>query len=158
MDKLTVFTNNAVVADYIENRSIPIEIKWVAAPAIEVLSAAKSAASLGAVLLSNPMSGVRTNQPLFGPTGFEPPPSVARKSANSTQIRSINPYLSVLTTPAQGTVDFLSVKNIDEALNLYKKNARLRFQGHSDETIKTFQTSDLEALVATFMALDNLRK
>ena len=158
MDKFTIFTNNSVVVDFFDQRAIPIDIKWVSAPAIEVLAAAKSAASLGAIILSNPMAGVRTSQPLFGPSGFERPASLGGRNPNSGSpaIRSINPYLSVLATPPQGTVDFLSVKNIDEALNLYKKNARLRFLAHNDDTIKAFQASDLEILVATMTALESL--
>ncbi|MCL2225944.1 MAG: hypothetical protein FWB96_13330 [Defluviitaleaceae bacterium] len=154
MDDYTVYTNNSVVAEYFAEKELPIEVKWVAAPAMEVLSAAKSAAHLGAVILSNPMSGVRTSQPLFGPASFERPNS--RASSAPPKIRSINPYLSVLAGPSRGTVDFVSVKNIDEALTLYKKNARLRFVGHNDDTIKAFQSLDLETLLATITAIESL--
>ncbi|MCL1862552.1 MAG: hypothetical protein FWF78_03185 [Defluviitaleaceae bacterium] len=155
MDKFTVFTNNSIVADFFQERAGgPIEIKWVAAPAIDVLSAAKTAAHQGAVILSNPMQGVRTSQPLFGPSSFDrnTPPPPAGRSAPS--VRSINPYLSVLAGPAQGMVDFVSVKNIDEALTLYKKNARLRFVSHGDDTIKAFQAADMEMLFATITAIE----
>lgn len=151
----TIFTNNSFVAEFFEHKSFPVEIKWVAAPAMEVLAAAKSAAHLGAVILSNPMAGVRTSQQLFGPSGFEKPPSLGARSA-PPKIRSINPYLSVLASPARGTVDFVSVKNIDEALTLYKKNARLRFLSHNDDTIKAFQATDLEMLISTITALETL--
>jgi len=148
----TVYTNNSVVADFFENKGLPVEIKWIAAPAINVLEAAKTAARLGAVILSNPMAGVRTTQPLFGPSSFEKPPSAGGRS--QTSIRSINPYLSVLSTQGGGMVDFVSVKNLDEALQLYKKNARLRFVAHTDDTIKVFQSNDLEMLLATLTALE----
>ncbi|MCL1877873.1 MAG: hypothetical protein FWF80_03375 [Defluviitaleaceae bacterium] len=149
-----VFTNNSVVADFFENKGLPLEIKWVSAPAIKVLEAAKSAAHLGSIIISNPMSGVRTTQPLFGPSSFEKPPSAGNRT--STNIRSINPYLSVLTMPGGDTVDFVSVKNIDEALQLYKKNARLRFAAHTDDTIKAFQATDLEMLLATLTTIEKL--
>jgi hypothetical protein len=155
MEFFTIFTNNSYVAEYFSEKELPFEVKWVAAPAMEVLAAAKSAAHLGAVVLSNPMSGVRTSQPLFGPSGFDKPMSPGRSSA-PPKIRSINPYLSVLAAPSRGMVDFVSVKNIDEALNLYKKNARLRFVAHNDDTIKAFQATDLEVLLATITALESL--
>lgn len=159
MKDYTVYTNNSYVAEFFEDKNLPIEVKWVAAPAMDVLAAAKSAAHLGAVILSNPMSGVRTSQPLFGPSSFERPPTAGRSpSSASPKIRSINPYLSVLAGPSRGTVDFVSVKNIDEALTLYKKNARLRFVAHNDDTVKTFQSSDLEMLLATITALETLGK
>lgn len=149
-----MFTNNHIVADFFDERQDgPIEVKWVAAPAIEVLAAAKTAASQGAFILSNPMQGVRTTQPLFGPSSFERPPA-SGASKNPPTIRSINPYLSVLAAPACGMVDFISVKNIDEALTLYKKNARLRFIAHGDDTIKAFQAADMEMLLATMTALE----
>ena len=157
MESYTIFTNNSVVAEYFNETPFPIEVKWIAAPAIEVLSAAKSAAHLGAVILSNPMSGVRTSQPLFGPASFEkPPPSGGGGRSSPPKIRSINPYLTVLAGESRGTVDFVSVKNIDEALTLYKKNARLRFAAHNDDTIKKFQAADLEILLATITALESL--
>jgi hypothetical protein len=149
MDSLTVFTNNSVVAEFIEHKGLVIDVKWIAAPAMDVLAAAKTAAQLGAVVLSNPMSGVRTAQSLFGSSSFEKPPSVGARSLTPPKIRSINPYLSVLAAPSRGTVDFVSVKNVDEALTLYKKNARLRFIAHNDDTIKAFQAVDLESFIHT---------
>jgi hypothetical protein len=150
----TIFTNNSLVAEYFSDFELPFEVKWVAAPAMDVLAAAKSAAHLGAVILSNPMSGVRTTQPLFGPASFDKPSS--SRSSTPPKIRSINPYLTVLAGPSRGTVDFVSVKNIDEALTLYKKNARLRFVAHNDDTIKNFQAVDLEVVLATITALESM--
>ncbi|MCL2578201.1 MAG: hypothetical protein FWE27_09170 [Defluviitaleaceae bacterium] len=155
MDNYTIFTNNSIVAEYFSDKA-PTEVKWIASPAIDVLSAAKSAAHLGAVILSNPMSGVQSSQHLFGPSGFERPPVLGR-SSSPPKIRSINPYLSILASPSLGTVDFISVKNIDEALTLYKKNARLRFAAHNDETIKKFQAADLETLLTTITALESIQ-
>jgi hypothetical protein len=158
MTKYTVYTNNSVVAEFFEQKNLPVEVKWVAAPAMDVLAAAKSAAHLGAVVLSNPMSGVRTAQPLFGASSFEKPPSLNRASSSvAPKIRSINPYLSVLTGESRGTVDFVSVKNIDEALTIYKKNARLRFAAHNDDTIKAFQAVDLEMLLNTLTVLETMK-
>lgn len=158
MKNYTVFTNNSVVAEFFELKDFPIEVKWLAAPAMEVLAAAKSAAHLGAVILSNPLAGVRTSQPLFGISTFEKPPSVGGRDSSSPKTRSINPYLSVLAGPTCGTVDFVSVKNTDEALTLYKKNARLRFITHNDDTIKAFQAVDLEMLLNTMTELESLSR
>ena len=156
MADYTVFTNNSIVVEFFAQKNLPIEVKWVAAPAIEILAAAKTAAHLGAVILSNPMAGVRTSQSLFGPSGFERPQPLGVHTS-APKIRSINPYLSVLASKSHGTVDFISVKNIDEALSLYKRNARLRFAGHSDDTIKAFQALDLEILLNTITALESVR-
>jgi len=152
-----VFTNNSIVAEFFEERDGgPIEVKWVSAPAIDVLAAAKTAAHQGAIILSNPMQGVRTTQPLFGPSSFDRPPASGSGSRSAPSVRSINPYLSVLAAPATGMVDFVSVKNIDEALTLYKKNARLRFIAHGDDMIKAFQAADMEMLLATMTALEKM--
>jgi len=153
MDNFTLFTNNSIVAEFFTNKEMPIEVKWIAAPTMEVLIAAKNAAKQGAVILSNPLQGVRTSQPIFSPSAKPPPPG--RQASN---ISSINPYLTVLTSPPGDTVDFGSVKRIDEALSLYKKNARLRFLSHNDEAIKTFQAVDLEITLATIAHFANANK
>ncbi|MDR0272132.1 MAG: hypothetical protein LBI27_02290 [Clostridiales bacterium] len=155
MGKYTVYTNNSIVAEFFEQKNFAIEVKWISAPAIEVLSAAKTAAHLGAVILSNPMSGVKTSTPLFGPSGFERTPALS--GGGRPKIRSINPYLSVLAGESRDTVDFDSVRNIDEALTLYKQNARLRFIAHSDDTIKAYQATDLEVLISTITALESAK-
>ena len=155
MDNYTLFTNNSIVAEFFENKGLPIETKWIAAPAIEVLSAAKSAARQGAVVLSNPLAGVRSAQPpLFSQSNLPPTPG----RGSTQKISSINPYLTVLASPKMETVDFNSVQRLDEALGLYKKNARLRFLAHNDDAIKAFQTSDLEMIVATLTHLANITK
>ncbi|MCL1843779.1 MAG: hypothetical protein FWF79_08195 [Defluviitaleaceae bacterium] len=158
MDNYTVYTNNSIVAEFFQQKEFPIEVKWVAAPAMDVLAAAKNAARLGAVVLSNPSAGVRTAAPpLFSPATFDKPPASPTSASNPPKIRSINPYLSVLAGPSKGTVDFNSVKQLDEALSLYKKNARLRFVAHNDDTIKAFQAVDLEMLLNTLAMLDGAR-
>ncbi|MCL2216491.1 MAG: hypothetical protein FWB91_05655 [Defluviitaleaceae bacterium] len=154
MDKYTVFTNNSIVVEFLENKGLPMEIKWVAASAVEVLSAAKTAARQGAIVLSNPLAGVRSASPLFSPSNL--PPTPGRGAAQ--KISSINPYLTILVSPVMETVDFSSVQRIDEALGLYKKNARLRFLAHNDDAIKAFQTSDLEIIIATLAHLANITK
>ena len=153
MDKLTVFTNNGVVVEFFTQKDIQVDIKWIAAPAIEVLAAAKHAARLGSVILSNPMVGLQTALPFFGSSGFDKSLSAGSKAP---RIKAINPYLSVLASPPEEMVDFISVKNIDDALALYKKNARLRFIAHNDDAIRKFQTDDIETLLNTLTAMDAL--
>ena len=152
MDKYTIFTNNSIVAEFLKDKGLPIDTKWVAAPAIEVLAAAKSAAHQGSIVVSNPLAGVRfATHPLFSQSTLPPTPG---RGSNATQkIASINPYLSLLVSPTLDTVDFSSVRRVDEALNLYKKNARLRFLAHNDDAIKAFQTADLQILVAIMTQL-----
>jgi len=153
MDNYTIFTNNSIVAEFLEQKGLPIEVKWVAAPAIEVLSAAKSVARQGCVVISNPLAGVRNAAPPMFSAPITPP-----SPGRTGKIASINPYLSVLVSPKLDTVDFNSVKRVDEAMTVYKKNARLRFLSHTDEAIKLFQTADLEIIVATLAHLANLTK
>jgi len=154
MEKHTIFTNNSIAAELFTGREDFFEVKWIAAPAMDVLAAVKAAARAGGVVLSNPLSGVRTSQQLFGTNAFEK--SVPGGRSAQPKVRSINPYLSVLLGPSlHGTVDFVSVKNVDEALTVYKKNARLRFAAHNDDAIKAFQAVDLEVLLAT-LATQNI--
>jgi len=156
MEKYTLFTNNTLAAEFFANKDLPLEVRWVAAPAIDVLSAAKSAARQGGIVLSNPLSGVRSTQPLFPgiPTLPGRPPTPRSSGPN---VSSINPYLSVLVSPHLETVDFGSVQRLDEAMSLYKKNARLRFQAHNDEAIKNYQKMDMEIVVATLTHLANMK-
>jgi hypothetical protein len=51
------------------------------------------------------------------------------------------------------TVDFHSLKRLDEALSLYKKNAKLRFIAHSDDSIQHFQAVDLKIMLHTLSLL-----
>ena len=64
------------------------------------------------------------------------------------KITAINPFISVLVSWPLDTVDFSSMKQIDEAIHLYKKNTRLRFLAHSDQAMANFVAADLQAMVA----------
>ena len=199
MNDYIVFTNNSIVAEFFSQKDYPLEIKWIAAPAIQVLTSAKSVARLGAVILSNPMGGVRPANPLM--PIFESPPFLNKKTksdkpekfdklekfagpenpdklskldkferldkldkfdksqasappANAPRIASLNPYISLLIRRTAETVDFASVKKLDEAINIYKKNTRLRYIAHNEDTIKAYQTVDLEMLAHTLAALE----
>ena len=155
MDNCVIYTNNYAVAEYFEQKQLPTEIKWFNTPAIDVLAAAKTAAHLGSVVLSSPMSGVRSTIPMFGARIDLQTPF---KDSKSQKVRALNPCISILIGPAQSTVDFESVRSVDEALAIYKKNARLRFASHNDDMIKKFQFEDLENMLNTIAALDKLGK
>ncbi|MCL2355815.1 MAG: hypothetical protein FWC70_01490 [Defluviitaleaceae bacterium] len=148
----TIYTNNSVVADFFGEKVAQYELKWVAAPAISVLEAVKGATRHGAIIKSDIMSGTREPQQLFG-SSFER----IQTPDSRAPIRSINPYLSVITESGSGLVDFDSVKNIDEALRLYKKNAKLRFAAHNDDAIRRFQTDDMDVILVTLGALAKLQ-
>ena len=105
------------------------EVKWQSSPAMEVLVAARAAIRQGASLVSDPLSGVRSQGPNSTPKAF-------------------NPYVSIVVTQPLESVDFQSVKRIDEALAVYRKNAKLRFYPHSDDAILTFQELDMKLLIA----------
>ena len=145
MHPSVVFTNNGIVAEFFELKDLPVDVKWVAAPAFEVLTAAKAAIHQGAVLQSNPLAGIRTSQPLFSHPAKPPSGDTGRHS----RISSVNPYLSVLTSQMQDAVDFASVQSISEAMSVYKKSGRLRYMSHGEEAIRAFQNADLETLLAT---------
>jgi len=153
MDIITIFTNNSIVVEVLEQYNFPIEIKWVSAPAMEVITTAKNAVSNGALVLSNPMSGVRT-QSQFNPFQKQQASSKGEGDPDK-KIISINPYLSILTSSHRKTVDLTSIMRLNDAYNVYKKNARLRFVGHSDDTIKTFQSMDLEVTLANLAKLSH---
>ena len=146
MEKFTIVTNNSIVLEFYNKKELPVEIKWVATPATDVVSVARSAVHQGAVMLSNPLTGVRTAQPssIFSQSNTPPAPGRAATS----KITSINPYLSILLSPLQDVLDFSSSQRLDEALKLFKRNARLRIMAQSDDAIKAFQTSDLESIAA----------
>jgi hypothetical protein len=157
MNDCVIYTNNYAVAEYFEQKKLPTEIKWFNTPAMEVLAAAKTAAHLGSVVLSSPMSGVRSSIPMFGQR-IDLQPPFTFKDSKPQKVRALNPCLSVLIGSPQSTVDFDSVRNVDEALVIYKKNARLRFASHSDDLIKRFQMEDLENILNTIAALEKLNK
>jgi len=153
MSSLDLYTNNSTAAEFFDQQELPIEIKWIGTTTMDVLQAAKNAIRQGGLLLSNPLSGVRSTSQT--PSMFSRPPGKA-PAINRTaepKIISINPYLSLLvSSPIKNTVDFTSVKRIDEALALYKKNARLRFLAHTEEAIKNFQTIDLQMMLVALSA------
>jgi len=132
----TVYTNNNAVAEFFKQKpELGCTVKWVSAPAMEVLTAVRANIRKGAVLVSNALIGINL-------------PAVQGKSLRATPKQGVvNPYLTVLTTATGDTVDFTSVKRIDEALSLYKSNAKLRFISHSDETVQHFQMYDLKCML-----------
>ena len=153
MGALQLYTNNSQAAEFFDQDEFPIEVKWIGTTTMDVLTAAKSAVRQGGLLLSNPLSGIRIVPPqIFPPSSRSAPKPFAAKNSSEPKISSINPYLSLLVTEPLNTVDFASVKRVDEALTLYKKNARLRFLAHSEEAIKNFQTLDLQIMIATLSA------
>jgi hypothetical protein len=145
----TVFTNNNVVAEFFKQKDdLGCTVKWVTAPAMDVLTAARVAIRKGAVLVSNPMMGMDIPavhapvKPRFpSPTAAKPNPTI------------LNPYLSLIVTEPEEAVDFQSVKRVDEALSLYKKNAKLRFIAHSDDSIQHFQMIDLKCMLQALSIL-----
>jgi hypothetical protein len=148
---LTVFTNNNVTADFFKlKKELECTVKWINAPAMDVLVAARVAIRKGAILASNPMIGVSV--PAVQAPGKPRFPSQTNK-VNPT---IFNPYLTVLTTEPGDTVDFQSLKRLDEALSLYKKNAKLRFVAHSDDSIQHFQAIDLRCMLQTLSLLFKL--
>ena len=147
MDNNTVYTNNSVIIEFFEHKGMTVDTKFFAAPAIEVLTSVKTAVNHGAVLLSNPLAGVRNTNPVFPSAKFS-----TSSRPNTQKVTAINPYISLLVSQANGTVDFQSARKLEEALTVYKKNARLRFMPHNDEAIKNFQLSDLELILFALSA------
>ena len=153
----TIFTNNPVLAEFIKQQPEmeSHEVKLMSTPAMDVLLAVKSAIRQGAATVSNPMAGVRMTPPrLVKPQSREKPagPIGIEKPATGKPV-AVNPYVSIAVTTKQEAVDFKSIKAVDEAIELYRKNARLRFIGHSDEAIKSFQIADMEMLASVLSAL-----
>jgi len=132
-----IFTNNPLLAEHIKQQPELQchKLEWMSTPAIEVLTAAKAAVREGAMLVSNPLSGVRTSH---------------KQAAKPV---AFNPYISVLATTSRGALDFNSVKGIDEALAVYRKNAGLRFSGRSDESVMSFQMADMELMLGVLVEI-----
>jgi hypothetical protein len=142
----TVLTNNNVVAEFFkQKKELGCAVKWVSAPAMDVLTAARAAVRQGAVLVSNPMAGV--NMPAVRA------PDNARRLSTVPRPAIFNPYLTLLVTGTGETVDFQSLKGLNEALALYKKNARLRFIAHDDNAIQHFQMVDFQIALKTVSEL-----
>jgi hypothetical protein len=149
MSTYTVFTNNAAVVEFFkQKKELPCTVKWISAPAMEVLNAVRTLVRQGAILASNPMAGV--NLPAKqAPIKKGRPALFPEKSAPAV----FNPYLTVITSPPAETLDFQSLKSIDEALVIYKKNAKLRFIAHSDDAIAHFQMIDMRGFLQALMVL-----
>ena len=151
--KHMIFTNNPILVEYLKGQPDEafdvndFEIKWVGAPAMDVLTAVRAAIHQGAALVSSPLAGVRMNPP--------------RRTDSRTGHRilppskpvAFNPYLSVAVSAQQESVDFQSVKRIDEALSVYRKNARLRFIAHNDDAVNQFQMADMNMLLSFLSSL-----
>ena len=123
-----IYTNNPQALQHFEKRS-DCQVKWQGSSAMEVLETAKAAIKKGAALISDPLVGVRIPTPGAKPQAF-------------------NPYVSIVVTPPGESLDFQSVRRIDEALAVYRKNAKLRFYPHSDDAINMFQAIDMDMLAA----------
>ncbi|MCL2527696.1 MAG: hypothetical protein FWE42_04675 [Defluviitaleaceae bacterium] len=147
----TIFSNNPLLAEYAKNHGQDYEIKLLTTPAMEVLVVVKAALRQGAVLVSNPLAGVRMRPIRPGPRskggGFVDKPLETGRPV------AFNPYVSVVTTSTKNAVDFQSVRRIEEALALYRNNARMRIIAHNDESIASFQMADMEMLVSVLEAL-----
>jgi len=141
-----IFTNNPLLEEHLRNLpDMKHEIKWMHNPASDVLVAVRASVRAGAALASNPMSGVRSTQ------GRE------QKRKNLTlapkQVAH-NPYISILVTTPKDSMDFQSIKQIEEALAVYKKNASLRFMAHRDESVVQFQQQDMNCLLEALAGID----
>ena len=96
------------------------------APVTQVLSAVKEAVHKGAALLS-PLEAAVTR---YG----------------------LNPYKSVILSDSQVQLDFNSLKRIEEAIALYKKNGAIRYRAYNEALLADFQSSDMqlfESILAT---------
>ena len=142
MEDLIIFTNNGIVVEFFEQQPHSLDVKWISAPASEVLVAAKGAVSKGRKLLSSPVAGVKTKMQLSFPQH-------GGGKQSKQVVDSINPYLSMLLSGTGKYMDFESARSIDEAMQLYKRATKLRFRKHSEDELQDFQAKDLETLLAT---------
>jgi hypothetical protein len=122
----TIFTNNPMVYERFQ-KAIPDDVIWVNAGAQDVLAKVRSAVNKGAVLLSHPFSG-----------GLKP---------------GLSPYKSILVSKSLPQADFQSAKRIDEALSVYKKNAKLKYMSYNDKVLNDFQMIDLDSIAAALSEL-----
>ena len=141
MESLIIYTNNGIVVEFFEQNTHGFDVRWISAPAAEVLVAAKGAVAKGRKLLSSPFTGVRSRQR----NPF--PPERGRKGAR--QENKVNPYLSLLLSEAGNYVDFESAIRVDEAIKFCKSANVLNLKSHTDEEMHAFQNADLETLLAT---------
>ena len=130
----TIYTNNNAVAEFFkQHHELPCVVKWVSAPAIDVLIAARTNIRKGATLISDAQTGIH----------------IPSKNPATAAHHVINPYLTVIITEMNDTIDFKSIKQIDNALSIYKKNAKTRFISHKDEALQHFQVNDLKHMLYT---------
>ena len=159
MSRFLIYSNNNNTVEFIDaNPGLGCEVKWVGAPALGVLTAARKAICKGCALadtipeldnsLANPFrKQAGRPEPLPDLPAFlrSRTPS-APQQVQPEKPKAFNPYLSIVVAPLGAGVDFASVQRIDEMLAMYKKNARLRLIAHNDEAISRFQQLDLELL------------
>jgi len=145
-----IFTNNPLLEEHLKKLpEMEHEIVWMHNPASDVLIAVRAAVRAGAALASNPMSGVRNTQ---GRQLKRNSPSVLSIASKPV---AHNPYVSVLVTPPKDSMDFNSIKQIEEALAVYKKNAGLRFMAHRDESVVQFQQQDMACLLEALSGIED---
>lgn len=148
MDKISIITNNKLVPEFFQGVKDRLDIRFIGAPGMEIIKHARLAVNAGFVLLSNPLSGVRRQSVLFSPRNTPP---ASRKPQQ--KVVQLNPYLSIIISGPQEMIDFRSIKELEEARELYNKNAKLRHQAHADESVKAFMQADLEAIRTTMATL-----
>jgi hypothetical protein len=125
MAAYSIITNNPMVYDRF--RIICPDIIWVNAPVQETLTAARGAIQKGAILLSHPLSDK-----------IKP---------------GLSPYKSIIVSKPQTQVDFQSVRNIEESINVYKKNAKLKYLSFNDKVLNDFQLIDLDLIASALSGL-----
>jgi len=131
---ITIFSNNNLVSDFLKANPLPVEIKHLICPAFDVLIKVRAKVKSGGVLVSNPMAGIYVQKETLNPM-------------------AINPYLSLIVSVTEKTIDFNSMRMLDQAIAVYKKHANLQFISHSDETVDNFKNHDLQDLIAALNTL-----
>jgi len=161
----SIFTNNPTLASYMQSqpRMADYEVKLLGSPAMEVLVTVKTAVRQGGTLISDPLIGVRMRPTRPGShSGFRPNLAFMDRSVDGSADKSLsltgtpvafNPYVSVVVEFKSEALDFQSVKRIEEALALYRNNAKMRITGHSDNLIGEFQALDMWMIVSILDAL-----
>ncbi|MCL2361339.1 MAG: hypothetical protein FWC73_05960 [Defluviitaleaceae bacterium] len=145
-----IFTNNPLLDEHLKKLDdFKHEIVWMRHPASDVLVAVRTAVRKGAALASNLMSGVRSTQNKQLKRSTPPGFGLVQKPV------AHNPYISVLVTPAKDAMDFQSIKQIEEALTIYRKNAGLRFMAHRDESVLQFQQADMDCLLEALAGIED---
>jgi len=148
-----ILTNNPTMESFLERypELSMYELNYIEISASDILLVVRAAICEGAVLVSNPLSGVRMSSQS---QAEKKPTSSRRDNFNDKPLFSFksrpvsfNPYKSMLISDPQEVVDFQSLKIIDEALEVYRKYAGLRTSRRSDDTISYFQNTDMNSLI-----------